>query len=394
MSVLAVDVGTSGVRAAIVRPDSSVDHVHYRQVLPSSPAPGFVEFDAAAMAEAVLEVAAAALAAGGSVDAVGITNQRASTVAVGPRHRRAGRPGDRLAGPAHGRLLPGAPGSGDPPRAQPERDQAGRAARHRRSGPLSRPVRGDGRHLGRLDAVGRRRPRLGPEQPRGHRPARRRRLGVGRQRCSSRLRIPPGVLPAAGRLHRRRRRGERPAGLLPRSPASPATSRPRSSARAACGRAWPRRPSAPAGCSTSASATTARSSRCAGPGGTFPIVAWSAGGTITWGIEAIMLSAGSCVEWLRDDLGILSSAAESDELAASCADSGGVWFVPALLGLGTPVWDYGARGTLARPDPGIGKGRGRPSRARGDRATAARISSRRPRPIRASRSGRSASTAA
>ena len=68
-----------------------------------------------------------------------------------------------------------------------------------------------------------------------------------------------------------------------------------------------------------------------------------------------MLSAGSCVEWLRDDLGILSSAAESDELAASCADSGGVWFVPALLGLGTPVWDYGARGTLL----GLTRGSGR-----------------------------------
>jgi glycerol kinase len=92
-----------------------------------------------------------------------------------------------------------------------------------------------------------------------------------------------------------------------------------------------------------------------GPGGTFPIVAWSAAGRITWGIEAIMLSAGSCVEWLRDDLGVLGSAAESDDLAASCADSGGVWFVPALLGLGTPVWDYGARGTLL----GLTRGSGR-----------------------------------
>ena len=92
-----------------------------------------------------------------------------------------------------------------------------------------------------------------------------------------------------------------------------------------------------------------------GPDGTFPIVAWSVGNKITWGIEAIMLSAGSCVEWLRDDLGILSSAAESDDLAASCPDSGGVWFVPALLGLGTPVWDYGARGTLL----GLTRGSGR-----------------------------------
>ncbi len=78
--ILVVDVGTSGVRAAIVAPDASVGHVHHREVLPSSPAPGFVEFDPAAMAAAALEVAGAALADGGPVQAVGIANQRASTV--------------------------------------------------------------------------------------------------------------------------------------------------------------------------------------------------------------------------------------------------------------------------------------------------------------------------
>ena len=80
MSVLVVDVGTSGVRAAVVRPDASVEHVHYREVLPVTPAPGFVEFDAAAMAGAALEVAQAALAKGGPVEAVGIANQRSSTI--------------------------------------------------------------------------------------------------------------------------------------------------------------------------------------------------------------------------------------------------------------------------------------------------------------------------
>jgi glycerol kinase len=73
-----------------------------------------------------------------------------------------------------------------------------------------------------------------------------------------------------------------------------------------------------------------------------------------------MMSAGSCVEWLRDDLKIVSSVAESDGLAASCSDSGGVWFVPALLGLGTPLWDYGARGTLL----GLTRGSGRAEIAR------------------------------
>ncbi len=94
--------------------------------------------------------------------------------------------------------------------------------------------------------------------------------------------------------------------------------------------------------------------------GTFPIAAWQRRGRITWGVEAIMLSAGSCVEWLRDDLGIIADAAESDAVAASCDDTGDVWFVPALLGMGTPVWDFGARGTFV----GITRGTGRPEMVR------------------------------
>jgi glycerol kinase len=97
-----------------------------------------------------------------------------------------------------------------------------------------------------------------------------------------------------------------------------------------------------------------------GEGGCFPIVAWRAGGVPTWGVEAIMLSAGTAVEWLRDDLGVLSSAEESAAVAARCDDSDGVWFVPALLGLGTPDWDHGARGTLL----GLTRGTGRPQLVR------------------------------
>lgn len=82
-------------------------------------------------------------------------------------------------------------------------------------------------------------------------------------------------------------------------------------------------------------------------GGTFPIVAFSsARDGISYGTEAVMLSAGTCVEWLRDGLGLIDSAAESEGVAASVASTDGVAFVPALLGLGTPHWDYGARGAL------------------------------------------------
>jgi glycerol kinase len=89
--------------------------------------------------------------------------------------------------------------------------------------------------------------------------------------------------------------------------------------------------------------------------GTFPIVAWRHNGRCTWGVEAAMLAAGTNVQWLRDELGILASSDESHALAASCADSGGVVFVPAPLGLGTPAWDYGARAALF----GLTRGTGR-----------------------------------
>jgi glycerol kinase len=80
--------------------------------------------------------------------------------------------------------------------------------------------------------------------------------------------------------------------------------------------------------------------------GTFPIVAWSERGQRVWGEEAIMLSAGTNVEWLVEDMGLIDTAADSEQIAASVTDSGGVVYVPALLGLGTPTWDYGARGML------------------------------------------------
>ena len=83
-----------------------------------------------------------------------------------------------------------------------------------------------------------------------------------------------------------------------------------------------------------------------GEAGTFPIVARRIDSRNVWGVEGILLAAGTCIEWLRDGLGLISSPAETGELAASVRDSGGVSFVPAFGGLGTPVWDFGARGAL------------------------------------------------
>ena len=79
--------------------------------------------------------------------------------------------------------------------------------------------------------------------------------------------------------------------------------------------------------------------------GCYPLVVRSDAGAATWGIEGIVLSAGSCVEWLRD-LGLIRDLADSDELARSVPSSEGVSFVPAFSGLGTPQWDFGARGAF------------------------------------------------
>jgi glycerol kinase len=79
------------------------------------------------------------------------------------------------------------------------------------------------------------------------------------------------------------------------------------------------------------------------PSGCFPIIARSSAAEIVWAIEGIVLSAGTCVEWL-EDLGLVASPEESSDLAASVDGSDGVSFVPAFSGLGTPQWDFGARG--------------------------------------------------
>jgi glycerol kinase len=66
-----------------------------------------------------------------------------------------------------------------------------------------------------------------------------------------------------------------------------------------------------------------------------------------YALEGAVLVAGAALQWLRDGLGLIGDAAESEALAASVEDSGGVVFVPALAGLGSPWWDAGARGLVA-----------------------------------------------
>jgi glycerol kinase len=75
-------------------------------------------------------------------------------------------------------------------------------------------------------------------------------------------------------------------------------------------------------------------------------IAWGRGGTTEYALEGSVFITGAVVQWLRDGLKIIGSAPEIEELAASVPDNGGVYFVPAFVGLGAPHWDPYARGTI------------------------------------------------
>ena len=75
-------------------------------------------------------------------------------------------------------------------------------------------------------------------------------------------------------------------------------------------------------------------------------IAWKIGESVTYALEGSIFVAGSVVQWLRDGLGIIRSSAEVEALACSVPDNGGVYFVPALTGLGAPHWDQYAKGSI------------------------------------------------
>ena len=84
-------------------------------------------------------------------------------------------------------------------------------------------------------------------------------------------------------------------------------------------------------------------------------IAWQIDGQPRYALEGSVFVAGAVVKWLRDEMGLISSAAESEEVAASIADNGNVYFVPAFTGLGAPHWDMYSRGTIV----GLTRGTGR-----------------------------------
>jgi glycerol kinase len=96
------------------------------------------------------------------------------------------------------------------------------------------------------------------------------------------------------------------------------------------------------------------------PPGLLATVAWGIGGSTTYALEASIFVTGAAVQWLRDSLGIIERAGETEALAASLTGNEGVYFVPALTGLGSPHWDPYARGTIV----GLTRGSGRAHLAR------------------------------
>ena len=94
--------------------------------------------------------------------------------------------------------------------------------------------------------------------------------------------------------------------------------------------------------------------------GLLTTVAWGLGGEVDYALEAAVFVTGAAVQWLRDGLGIITDAAETEALAASLDSNDDVYFVPALTGLGSPHWDPYARGTIV----GLTRGSGRAHLAR------------------------------
>ncbi len=340
---LVLDIGTTSIRAAVVGVDGSVSHVHQRALSVTSPQPGEVELDGVEIGNFALELARAVIAEAGPCDVVGITNQRATTVVfdattnlpVGPvlGWQDLRTVIDCLVLQGSGlRLAPNQSAT----KATWLMKQTTVPRENLRFATIETYVAwllSEGRVFvtdhSNAAVTG-----LVDLSATAWDPA-----------VSELLEIPSSMLPAIVATM-----GE--VGLASALPGSPVIAaligdQPASLFGQSC--LSPGQAKITFGTGAMLDAVTGE----AGPdrmtrfsSGCFPIVANSHAGTLTWGAEAIMLSAGTCIEWLREDLGLISSAAESETLARSVEGTDGVSFVPALMGLGTPQWDFGARGAF------------------------------------------------
>jgi glycerol kinase len=344
--ILVVDIGTTGLRAALLDEDGGMHSLQYRPCPPSSPAPGLVELDAAFLAAAMVEAARAVIESTSEpITAVGVSSQRASTIVwdratgepIAPglgwqdlrtvgecimaraEHGIAVAPNQTVTKAAW--LLANTPGAADRDLCIGTVDSW--AAWVLSGGELHVTDHTNAGVTGLYDLA----------------------TGTWNERVAGIFGVPldalPRVVDSCAVL------GE--AIVLPGSPSLAALvgDQQASLIGQACVRPGDAKITfGTGGMLDVCSGTTVPAAADRTRNGTFPIVAWSVGGRRTFGTEGIMLSAGTNVEWLRDDLGLIGSSAQSHDVAATCATTDGVIYVPALLGLGTPHWDYGARGSL------------------------------------------------
>jgi len=354
MAVLVIDVGTSAVRAAIVEPGGVVTHERYSEFLPDTPAAGIVEFDADAYALATIEVANAVLAEGPAVTGVGISTQRATCIVWDRATGRAVAPAQgwqdlRTLGDC---LMLGAEGF----RFAPNQT----ATKARSILDAVDPDRTRDLCVGTPDAwivwtLTGGRSHVTDATNAGVSGLARLLADDWDDKVLDKLRVPraamPRIVDSSGYLGDATAltgappilglAGDQQASLVGQGGVTPGLAKITFGTGAMLDVCLGTEP-------------PARGARSAN--GTFPIICWRRNGVTMWGLEAIMLSAGTNVQWLRDDLGIIGTAAESAEVAAQCTETGGVVYVPAQLGLGTPQWDYGARSGLF----GLSRGTGRP----------------------------------
>lgn len=348
MKTLVIDVGTSGLRAAIIHSDGSITDLHYESFPPTSVAPGLVEFDAEKLYASVHRVAIAALE-NNQVSALGLTCQRASTVVwrqstgtpVGPA---IGWQDLRTVGECimarleHGIAL--APNQTATKAAWIVKNTLGDDAHHAAS-----DIR-----IGTVDSWLVWKLTRGAVHVTDHTNAAVTGLSTtsGTQWDAKICQILgidinqlPRIVDTAGYIA--------DAVDLPGAP--PITAIIGDQQASLVGQGCINRGQAKITFGTGGMldvfiGDTAPTQNQRSQHGTFPIVAYSTNGHLTYGTEAIMLSAGSNVEWLCTDMGLIHSPEESSDVAATCDSTDGVVYVPALVGLGTPYWDYGARGSL------------------------------------------------
>jgi glycerol kinase len=357
--VMAIDAGTTGVTVLLVDREGRPRHRGYREITQHYPRPGWVEHDPGEIWSATLAAAADALADAGSppVTAAGITNQRETTLlwergTLRPVHpaivwqcRRSAAICDELRARGAEELI---------------RERTGLVADAYFSGTkltwLMREVPGlrsraeagelafgtvDSWLLARLtggrvhatDVSNASRTML---------------LGLADLRWDPELlellEVPPGLLPEV--LPSSHRFGTAEPGLLGPGPV-PISGIAGDQQSALFGQACFREGMAKNTYGTGSFVLVNTGDRHAvGSPGILTTVAWGLGGRVDYASEGSVFVTGAAIQWLRDGLGIISSAAETGPLAESVPDTGGVHFVPALAGLGAPYWDPHARGTI------------------------------------------------